>query len=372
MTDLNLLLWHWGRRGGGPKITLELARALSALPNVNVHLSLSRQSEAYEETMALGLPGFHVDTYTDVPSALGAMFRLPAIRSAFAHYLRDHRIDIVDCTMSHLWNPLFLPLMRRIRIPYVLTLHDAIPHPGEGYGVRGAMIRHEVLRADHLITLSEHVKSQAIRDLSYPADRIDVIPHGVFSWGEAKPRSFPRDRPFRLLFFGRIHPYKGLDLLLDAYKQMRAKGFPVELLVAGPGDISPYAEGLATEGVQVDNRWIPVEEIEGILRSGDLMVLPYVEASQSGVAATACGAALPVVATPVGGLSEQVQDKRTGLLAAAPPASALVDAITIFLQDPSFYESCSRMALEYAATDLAWPVIASKTLEVVSGLVEKN
>ncbi len=71
MSDpLRLMLWHWGRRGGGPRYTMELARALARRPGLELHLSLSRQSDLFAETDTLGLPSFHVDTYTGLPGFL--------------------------------------------------------------------------------------------------------------------------------------------------------------------------------------------------------------------------------------------------------------------------------------------------------------
>ena len=75
-SPLSVLLWHWGRRDGGPRYTLELARVLARRPDVEVHLSLSRQSDILAEFAALGLPSCNVDTYHDKLTALLATPRM--------------------------------------------------------------------------------------------------------------------------------------------------------------------------------------------------------------------------------------------------------------------------------------------------------
>ena len=80
----NLLIWYWGRRGGGAHYCLEVARELSKREEFNVHLSVSRNCDLYAELKALNLPGLDIDTYCDVGSAVMALsLRLRQVRRAF-------------------------------------------------------------------------------------------------------------------------------------------------------------------------------------------------------------------------------------------------------------------------------------------------
>ena len=83
---MRVLIWHWGRRGGGPKYTLELVQEMAKMEGVEAHLSLSKQSEIYAEFSHLDLPGWHIDTYNGMGSALLGLLRLPFIRYAFWRY----------------------------------------------------------------------------------------------------------------------------------------------------------------------------------------------------------------------------------------------------------------------------------------------
>jgi len=368
-----VLLWQWGRRGGGPRYTFELARALAALGQYEVHLSLSLQSEIFKEFEALGLPGCHVKTYSGVPSLIVGTLRLLKLRRAFWRYVKKQNIDVVVCTMSHLWN---VPMLvgRLKTVPYLLVLHDALPHAGDDVLFRRWLLKQEVACSDGVVTLSEHVRGILCRDYGYPGDRTWVIPHGIFPYTSAVSNSHSvTGHPLRVLFFGRIMPYKGLDILLGAYAALRAQRQDIELIIAGPGDLGRYSIALdGLEGVHVDNRWIPEHEIGQIFRKADLVVLPYREASQSGVIATAFAAGLPVVVTPTGGLVEQVQHEVTGLICKEVSSTSLADAITRMLDEPDLRVGCGERALREVTGVLAWPSIASRFTEALDVVVAKR
>ena len=245
--------------------------------------------------------------------------------------------------MSHLWNAAVAGAIRPAGAKYLLALHDAVPHPGDNYLVRQWLLKSEIGKADGVLALSNHVRDQLCQVYGYPRERSWVAPLGVFQPGMGgTPRRFPGDaNAFRLLFFGRILPYKGLGLLLDAFRTLRGRHPGLELSIIGPGDAGPYLGAVReTPGVVLDNRWVPDEEIAHILAAADLVVLPYVEASQSGLAPTALGAGVPVVTTPVGGLKEQVRHLETGVVAEAVNAEAVALAIERIIQDQALYEAC--------------------------------
>src|SRR5262249_72347 len=211
-------------------------------------------------------------------------------------------------------------------------------HPGDYYPFRELVLRREIERADALIVLSDHVGRAAQQLYDFPVDRIRTVKHGAFYFGssDVRTRNFPHNRPFRLLFLGRIVKYKGLGLLLDAYSLLRARGAAVELDIVGSGDLGPHkAQLTGLPGVSIINKWVDEGESAKALERADLVVLPYIEASQSGVAASALAAALPIVATPVGGLVEQVSHGRTGVIAAGMESEDLATAIQRFFRDPA-------------------------------------
>ncbi|WP_407696949.1 glycosyltransferase family 4 protein [Skermanella mucosa] len=324
---------------------MEVARELSRRDEFNLHLSVSRNCDLYGEIKALGLPGFDVDTYCDVGSAVVALSRLPQVRRRFREYLEKHEIDVVLCTMQHLWNPFMLPAIRRVGARYVVTIHDATLHPGERFLPYQWWLDWEIRQADGYVVLSDHVGGVLRTRHRTAADRIAVAPCGPFNQfidaGRACRPAAEIRAPRRLLFFGRIIAYKGLDLLLDAYGRLKAAHPDLSLAIYGDGDLSPYRaalEGLAD--VTVENRYIGEEELPAILEEADLVVLPYREASQSGVLVLAEAAGLPVVGTPAGALVEQIVPGVNGLIAAGISGEALAASIGRLLDDPALYHRC--------------------------------
>ena len=363
---MRVLLWYWGRRGGGPRYTLELARALRGHGGLDVHMSLSRQSEMFDAFQRLELPVHVVNTYTSKISAVFSLFRLGFIRRSFRQYLCDRRIEVVVCTMSHLWNSVMLAVIRRAGARYVLALHDAVPHSGDNYFIRKWLLAKEIAAADGIVTLTSHVRDQLCEVYGYPRSRTWVVPHGVFDYAIARQgRTFPMDRPMRIVFFGRILPYKGLDILLLAFQMLEREYPGIELAIIGSGDLSPYRNLISQlSNVIVENQWISEGSVGSVFERADLVVASYVEASQSGVVSAAFSAALPVVVTPVGGLVEQVQHLENGYVAREPSPDAVAEAIRHFLSDPVFYARCSQNALRQVKERLNWDVIARQIADV--------
>ena len=379
---LRVLFWHWGRGGAGSKFTFELVRAVASCGAAQPFVSAVKNCElaGLIQGLPLASPVCEIETFSGAKDTLAGKLAaarglagLLRIGRQFEAFIKDNQIDVVVCTMLSIWDIAVLSALRRLRTPFVLVLHDANPHPGDSYPFRRLAMRREIAAADGVVVLTDHIRQQAIQCHGLANDRIWTIPHGSFDFGVSGLRSLPQDRPPRLLFFGRILAYKGLSLLLDAYRLLRVDGLRVELDIMGSGDISPYAAKLARlDGVRLTNRWMDDAEIGPALANTDIMVLPYIEASQSGVAAAAASCGMPTVATPVGGLAEQVRHEETGLIAAQTTASGLAHAIRRLLEDPALYEKCSAGALAHAREDLGWDSIASRMVEAARDVVLRH
>ncbi len=371
-----ILFWHWGRKGAGSKFTFELVRSVGDLGRAKPFVSAVRDCElaALVRDMPSPAPLNEIHTFAGDKTTLRGKFaalwgltRLRRIGRQFEDFVMENRIDAVVCTMLSIWDVAVLPALRRRNIPFVLFVHDAYTHPGDSYLFRHSMMRRLLAGADRIVVLSDHVRQQLVGSYRVADEIIHILPHGAFEFGSGAPRQAPRQRPFRLLFFGHILKYKGLGLLLDAYRLLRDEGLKVELEIMGSGDIRPYQAKLRElEGVALTNRWIEDEEIAPALDRADAMVLPYVEASQSGVAAAAAAAAMPTIATPVGGLAEQVLHEKTGLIADAITAESLADAIRRLTRDASLYARCSQGALAHARETMSWEAIAEKMTAIAS------
>ncbi|MCR6629429.1 MAG: glycosyltransferase family 4 protein [Magnetospirillum sp.] len=268
--------------------------------------------------------------------------------------------------MTHLWTRLVTPFLRASRRRLICTVHDATLHPGEFSHLKDWFYA-PVPRVDHYITLTNFVADRLEQIHAISRDRMDVIPHGVNAQFAPVP-PVPRrpGEPLRLLFFGRLLPYKGLDRLLRAYKQLVGQGHPLTLTIAGSGELEDDTAQLIARlpGVTLHQRWISEEDIPGFLADADCVVLPYVEASQSGVVPAAFAAGVTAIVTPVGGLPEQVSHDHDGLVTESTSPSALAAAILRLLEDPHLLPRLRAGASQSAVNDFSWAKIAENLAEI--------
>lgn len=317
---MNILVWQWGRRGAGPRFGVCLANALRNRPGINVTLSLSRDAEILTaaEPPRCEMP---IRTYQGMASFLVRLATIPfSLPPLLVRLLRQGIPDIAICAMPGPLDMLMAAAVKLLGARLVVVVHDADTHPGDGFP--GQMVLQRLLCwfADRLAVLCDHVANR-LREQNVPAGKLIAFQHPPF--GFSLPVTPRRDGPPRLLCFGRLLPYKGLDLLAEAMKSVNG----IELLVAGHGPETAVLQALrALPGVTVDNRWLAEDEIGPLLAWSDAVILPYREASQSGVAAAALGAGRPVIATRVGGLSEQLAGT-TNAISCDPEGAKLADAI---------------------------------------------
>ena len=137
-----------------------------------------------------------------------------------------------------------------------------------------------------------------------------------------------------VLFFGFIRAYKGLGLLLDAMADMQIRERKIKLVVAGEfyENKSPYIEKInalgLSEVVILNSSFIDKEKVRDYFCAADMVIQPYLSATQSGITQIAYHFGRPMLVTNVGGLSEIVADKRVGYVTERSPASivaALID-----------------------------------------------
>jgi glycosyltransferase involved in cell wall biosynthesis len=309
----------------------ELAESLEAAGSVDL-LSYAPGHELARQLATFAPATRPFPTFS---SAAGALTGIPRFRrdaGALVENLRREGFGAVVVMMPHLWTPLLAPIVRRAGLRHLVVVHDAVAHPGDRTGIATRWLLREARAADVVVTLSDAVAAQLAASGQVRRDHIVVEPHPLLAY--PRVARLPRAQPLRVLFLGRIMAYKGLPLLVDAIALLRERGVAVELGVVGEGDLNGLAPRLAALGATIENRWIDHAEVGGVLARYDVVALPYVEASQSGVALTAFGGGMPVVATPVGGLRKQIRDGVDGLIAKEATPSAFADSLARVATDP--------------------------------------
>jgi glycosyltransferase involved in cell wall biosynthesis len=351
---MKVLIWQWGRRGGGPRYAIELADGMRALPGVEVILSLSAQSEFLRGSTPPHCE-FPWPTYASLPGAVARLLTVPFRIGRLARRVRALAPDVALCAMPGMLDLEMAAALRRAGVPFFVVVHDAELHPGDGLPLQMTLQRMLARRADGLVAMSEHVAEQLRRGYDLGDRKLVLTDHPPRAFAGPPPPPRAHGGALRLLSFGRLLPYKGLDLLAEA---LRLLGPPPDLTVrvVGSGPESPVLDALRSlPGVTVENRWVPEDELGALIGWADALVLSHREASQSGGAAIAIAARRWVVATRVGGIAEQLRGETLARLC-EPTAESLAPALRSLLDDPP--------PLSAPATDPreAWRATAARLL----------
>ena len=322
-----LMLAYWGRYGAMPQFTLELAEACRRLGHGSqTTFSISTSNELFHKYDSLADAILPVETYSTARASLDPTSLLKLRRTVMRRVLADGTRAFVTL-MPHVWSPLVAPMLRKAGIRHIVVIHDADPHLGDRTAWVNRWLLREARGADHVVTLTNSVAEGMVRSKIVPKTRISVLFHPELTYAPKVANSSGTTGSFRVLFFGRILPYKGLSTFVSAMELLKRNGVPIEIGIFGAGDLGHDCARLEHLGAEIVNRWIDPADIAGILGRHDVLVVCHTKASQSGVIAAAHGAGLPVVATPVGGLTEQIIPEVTGLIAANASAEAVATAV---------------------------------------------
>ncbi len=293
-----------------------------------------------------------------------ALFHAISLMCAIQRFRPD--VIHVQETGSHVIT--LVNALLRYSIPLIVTVHDPVEHSGhdrrylEKQRYWQASLR---AHADRLIVHGEKMREELAGKEPKLSSRLASVPHGMLGDEQGRVNTFP-EKPPVFLFFGRIEAYKGLGFLLQAGELLASKGLMFRLVIAGTGtELDQYRpQILEMPWVELMGRRIDASEIPQIFARASAVVLPYTEASQSGVAAMAFGLGRPVIATRVGGLPDVIADEYNGLLVPPEDAGALADAMARLIVSERLCELLRSGAIERAQRELSWEAIARKTSAV--------
>jgi len=336
-------------RGGMLHYSCHLVNALADCDNTDVAIVLPRGSDT--RALSSKLCSRFVD-----PPVQGGFAQLPRnlwtlanVRN-FVRVVRETRPDVVHVNSSHIWLAATLPYLCR-RYPLVATIHDVQPHPGEDTFRKRIERRAVLTHARCLAVHSENLRKRLLA--AWPnrhPEEVIVTPHGGYRFAVGDGLRSDAKTP-TVLFFGRILRYKGLEYLAAAAPRVREQIPNVRFIIAGEGDLKPYPQLKSDPDLfEIRNTFVPDDEVADYFRRAWLLVLPYIEASWTGVASIAHDFACPVVAARVGCLPEAVQDGHNGIIVPPRDPASLADAIIRLLKDSDLRQRYGRAGRAGAQT----------------------
>jgi glycosyltransferase involved in cell wall biosynthesis len=285
--------------------------------------------------------------------------------------IHEFNPDVVHYQGTHLWFDLALPWLRRY--PLVFTIHDIHPHPGDRLSQKTPQWIENFARrrANEFIVHTQYTRNLLLREWPRAAEKTSVIPH--IQIGEAPSSARTEENESLVLFFGRIWEYKGLEYLIRAEPLITAKVPNARFLIAGEGqDFARYRRMMVhPERFIVHNEYIPENQAADYFRRASVVVLPYIEASQSGVIPMAYSAGKPVVATTVGGLPETVENGGTGYLVPPRDSAQLAEAVTKLLLDQPLRRRMGANAKRNIQSECSASLVSEKTIEIYRRAVQR-
>jgi glycosyltransferase involved in cell wall biosynthesis len=281
--------------------------------------------------------------------------------------------------------PFDLWLVRFARVrgaKIILTIHDLLPH--DTAELHKTLFKGLYQSVDAIICHSAIVKDRLVAEFGVAPSDISVIPHGPFFYD--LPVADPlihttAGSPLIVLWQGIVFPYKGVDLLLDAWQQVEASGISAELHIVGTGapelldTLRAQVNTLGLQRVMIDFRFISPEELIVRYRSADIVVYPYRAITTSGALATGLALGKAIVASDLPVFRELLLDRENALLVDPADRDQLANALVTLLQDSTMRDRFAARISALDFGDASWRSIAACTAKVyddVCGLAQRS
>jgi glycosyltransferase involved in cell wall biosynthesis len=309
------------------------------------------------------------------PSARGRRaFKLAEHFSDMLRFRRQSEADVIHyqwLTVPGL-DALLLPPLH----PRLVTAHYVLsPRPGRR---QLAAARRVFGRMDAVIAHSHHGARRLRDEVGIDPAAVRVIHHGAFDYLTRLPEETPLPAQLRdtegpvILFFGLLRPYKGIDVLLEAFRSVRG----AELWIVGNPrmPVEPLrrlAEGAAGT-VRFVPRFITDPEIPAYFRRADLVVLPYRDVEHSGVLYTALAFGKPMVLSAVGGFPELAGEHGAARIVPPENPAALAQALAELIDDAAARSELAAAARRAAEGPYSWDRIGADTMTLYEELLEQQ
>lgn len=364
----NIAVNYIGRRGGGAVYAYEMTKSLVE-NGCNVYAIIPQDIDNIDKWRKLKLSKLIlIQSYKTrlefIKKTL--VFKFLGVSELKKKFI-NVPLDAVYVPMIQPWSGMINSIFKNNQ--RIVTVHDPKPHSGSGRFFNW-LCKNAARNADDIVVLSEtFIEYSALR---YKKERghVHVIPHGIFNFykdmeGLAPGIKYEPDK-HNFLFFGRITKYKGLHILAEAYQMLSKEFDNITLTIVGNGKFEEYSDEFSRlSNVTVINRWIMDEEVGSFFKGSNIItVLPYTDASQSGVIPIAMEYQSLVIASDTGGLSEQVKDKETGYLFRSKDIQDLYQVMKYTIENENERDRILQNAYEYINT-LSWDKLGAKLIEII-------
>jgi len=315
-----------------------------------------------------------VKTPADVVYSMASLRRL----------VRRWKPDIIHDSVGPMSRSPFLWLALRHKAPLVMTIHDPLPHSGMGYSIRSRIARKLAHKLGSHFFVHGPIGKMQLVDQGVDPNTISIIRHGPLTtlFEQDNAKSIMREAR-TVLFFGGMRPNKGMELLLPIADEIHSKFQDVKFIVAGspkvsrelqktgwPNKLSSILNEMKKRSYfEVHAGFVPNSEVGTLFHRASITLLPYLDASQSGVAMIAMPLGSVVLATKVGDLPYTIKDGLTGFLA-EPDVDSIILMLAKLLGNPDQLEYVRNNARDWVYRECSWEKQVAYVLGVYKDLLE--
>ena len=277
----------------------------------------------------------------------------------------------------------FLEFCRWRGARIVLTVHDLLPH--DTAKTYQKTFDELYATVDAIICHSDHIKARLRDEFHVDEAKVSVIPHGPFFYDLPESKDLETARAFGVqkeqrlvLWQGIIFPYKGVDLLLDAWQKVEAAGDLACLVIAGTGPeelletIRAQVQRLGLKQVKLHFRFISTEELVALYRQADVVVYPYRAITTSGALATGLALGKTILASDLPVFRELLTDGENALLVDPSDTDALAGALIRLIRDAGLRETLAARVRAMRFGDESWLSIAKKTVRAYESVLDPD
>jgi len=278
-----------------------------------------------------------------------------------ADYIKINSFDVVHFNGSSGFQ-IYLHWFLR-HMPKVYTIHDYLPHSGE-WNINLIMLNKLFTRLNYqFIQHSKYLSENFIETYHIAPERVHTIYCGSYEVYKEYINNKIQEEQNTILFFGRISPYKGLQYLIEAIPKIKEKIATIKLIIAGKGNF--WFDFEKKDEYEIHNYHLSNEELSSLIQRSALIVVPYTDATHSGVIMTAYAFNKPVVATAVGAIPEILINNITGKLVSAGNSAMIANAVIDLLLNPGKREQMKNNIKEITSKGkLSWDYASQQTINV--------
>lgn len=349
----------------------QLSCALSEIDNVTVIIPKSAKVENFNKKIKFIRFPFPLNPVKAMIEASN-----PFLYTCLIEKIKKISPDVIHIVFE-LRFPFFFELLLRRICPVIVTVHEPKPLP-VNRPIRPVMDSLQVINCILLVRFSDktivhgNTHKRYLMDRGTYSSKIEIVTHGDFSSNfiKWKKEEINISNGHNVLFFGRIEPYKGIEYLIESGKVIKKYIPDIKITIAGSGDFSKYWRLINGDlSFIIINKFISEKEASELFKKTSLVVLPYIDGSQSGIITIAYGFKKPVIATDVGNFKDMVVNGKTGFVVPPKDVKGLSEAMIRLLKNTKLRKEMGENGYNLLKKKFNWYRIAEKIEKIYEELV---